>query len=108
MAVYFDAGLFLKLYLNEPDSPKALSLAARLTRPICLTPFLRAELVNALRCKEGRGEMTGADVTKALADLRADIRSGYVVRAEPDWNRVFAGTMRLSQVHLQTELDVRS
>ncbi len=59
MAVYFDTGLFLKLYLNEPDSPKALSLAARLTSPICFTPFLRAELVNALRCKEGRGEMTG-------------------------------------------------
>lgn len=104
MPVYVDTGLFLKLYLNEPDSPKALALVAKFSSPICLTPFLRAELVNTLRCKEGRGEVTGADVAKALTDLRADLRAGFVVRFGPDWDRVFAGTIRLSQVHAATTL----
>ena len=99
MAAYLDTGLLLKIYVSEPDSAKVLALSQSLTGPIVLTRFQRAELVNALRCKEGRLEMTAADVAKALVDMRADLRSGFLVLREPDWNRVFAGTVRLSTAH---------
>lgn len=99
MPAYLDTGLLLKVYVNEPDSAAVFSLVQSLSGPLALTRFLRAELVNALRCKQGRGEITAADVAKALADLRADMRSGFVVLLEPDWSRVFAATVRLSNAH---------
>jgi predicted nucleic acid-binding protein len=99
MASFLDTGLLIKIYVNEPDSVQALSLVQSLTGPLIFTRFQRAETVNTLRCKQGRGELTHADVAKVLADIRADLRSGFLVLREPDWGRLFASTVRLSQSH---------
>lgn len=99
MAAYLDTGLLIKIYVNEPDSAKALALVESLSGPLLFTRFQRAEVVNTLRCKQGRRELTGADVAKVLADIRADLRSGFLLFREPDWSRVFAGTVRLSNAH---------
>ncbi len=104
MATYFDTGLLVKIYVNEPDSPRVFSLVQTLAGPLLFTRFQRAELVNTLRCKQGRGELSEADVTKALADIRSDMRSGVLAFRELAWERVFAGTVRLSNAYATTTL----
>lgn len=99
MAAYFDTGLLVKIYVNEPDSARVFALVQTLPGPLLFTRFQRAELVNALRCKQGRGEVTAADVDKTLADIRADLRAGILDFHELPWERVFAGTVRLSNAH---------
>jgi predicted nucleic acid-binding protein len=99
MAAYVDTGLLLKIYVNEADSAQALALVQSLSGPLLFTRLHRAEAVNTLRCKEGRRDLTGGDVAKILADMRADLRSGFLVLCELDWNRVFAATARLSHAH---------
>lgn len=99
MAAYLDTGLLIKIYVNEPDSARVLALAQLLSGPLLFTRFQRAEMVNTLRCKQGRRELSAADVALALADLRADLRSGFLVFREMDGNRVLAGTVRLSNAH---------
>lgn len=99
MPVCFDTALLVKLYATEPDTPAVIRLAASLTEPIFFTDFNRAELVNALHRKQGRREITPADVAQALAHVQADLRSGALVWAEPDWKRVFAVTVRLCSAH---------
>jgi predicted nucleic acid-binding protein len=98
MPVCFDTSLLVKLYVQEADSPQVLMLAS-LVGPIAFSDFHRVELVNALHLKQGRREITSLDVFKSLANIEADIRSGVLVRMEPDWKRVFAMTVKLSTVH---------
>lgn len=90
--------------MSELDFAKAFALVQTLSGPVVFTRFQRAELVNSLRCKQGRGETTAADVSKALADVRADLRSGFLVLRELDWSRLFAATVRLSTAHAAATL----
>lgn len=99
MPVYFDTGLLVKLYAQEANTPLVLRLVSSLSGPILFTSFQEAELINALHLKHGRGELPEADLEKALANLAGDMRSPMFRRQSPDWNRVFAGTVRLSTAH---------
>ncbi len=98
MPLCFDTGLLLKLYAHEADSPQAFALAAQ-EGPIAFTDFHRVELVNALHLKQARREITPADVAKALANIAADVRTGALEWAEPDWKRAFTTAARLSTAH---------
>ncbi len=70
MAVYFDTGLVVKLLVTEGNSPQVLALAASLGEPLIFSDFQHAELVTALHCKAGRGEITAANVAAVEARIR--------------------------------------
>ena len=104
MPACFDTSLLVKLYVPEPDSAGVLALAGSLTEPIVFTDFHRAEFVTALHCKEGRKEITPAQVAYALAEVNNDLRSGALIWMEADWKRVFAATVKLSTAHAAATL----
>ena len=99
MPVYFDSSILVKLYVPEPDSAGVLALAGSLTEPIVFTDFHRAEFVTALHCKEGRKEITAAQLAKALADVNQDLQDGALLWMEADWKRILTATVRLSTAH---------
>ena len=74
MADYFDTGILVKYYANEPDSARAIAQLASATGPIYLPPFLELELKNALRTKHGRGEITAQDLSAAESEISQDIQ----------------------------------
>jgi predicted nucleic acid-binding protein len=99
MPVCFDTGLLTKLYTVEPETPAVAALVASLTEPVIFTDFHRAELTSALHRKQGRGEITTADLAKALANIQADLQFSVLLWTEPDWKQVFAATVRLCSAH---------
>lgn len=104
MAVYFDTGLLLKLFVTEANSPLVMAFAASLAQPIIFSDFQQAEFVTALQCKVGRGEITAANATAVEARIRLEIRSGALEWREPNWKSIFAHTIRLAQAHAPATL----
>lgn len=104
MPVCLDTSLLVKLYVSEPDSTAVLALVGSLREPIVFTDFHRAEFVTALHCKEGRKEITPAQLAKALADVNKDLQYGALVWMEVDWKRVLASTARLATAHAASTL----
>ena len=69
-AICFDASVFIKVLLEEPDSEKAHSLmsdAAAHGRSIVDPAFARAEVISVLRGKVFRGESTTTEADRAVA-----------------------------------------
>ena len=99
MAVYFDTSLLVSLFVLEPISPRVALFAASVGQPIVFSDFQRAELVTALHCKEGRNDITAADVAGAVKDVQSELLQGTLEWREPDWKHVFGLTARLSAAH---------
>lgn len=97
MAVYFDTGLLLKLFVSEANSTLVIALAASLAEPIVVSDFQLAELVTALHCKVGRREITASDAAAVEARIRREIKLGVFEWKEPNWKRIFAHTITLAR-----------
>lgn len=104
MADYFDTGVLVKYYTNEPDSARAIAQLASATGPIYLPPFLQLELKNALRTKHGRGEITAQDLSAAEGEIIQDIQAGRFVVVRPRMAQVMALAEVLSAAHAATHL----
>ena len=96
MKIYFDTGLLLKLYSFESNSAQAIALIQRHGIPIILTGLQQTELRNALHRKKARGEMTLAQLKKALKDLRRDLDGGVFQSPQVDWPEAWAKADRLT------------
>jgi len=97
--VYIDSGILVKLYATEINTPEAISLVFSFTTPLPLTHFQELEVRNALRLKQGRGELTERETTLALGDFQTDIRAGRYERPAYDLAAVFARAEVLSRNH---------
>ena len=99
MAIYFDTGVLLKLFVAESNSPQVIALAASLGQPLIFSDFQHAELIVALHCKVGRKEISAADAAAVEARISREVKLGILVRHEPTWKRIFSRTIRLAQRH---------
>lgn len=99
MAVYFDTGLLMKLFVAEANSPQVIALAASLGEPLIFSDFQQAELITALHCKAGRKEITAADASAVEARIRSEIKAGVLAWHEPAWKRIFTRTTQLAHSH---------
>ena len=99
MAVYFDTGLAMKLFVAEPNSPQVIALAAFLGEPLVFSDFQASELVTALYCKVGRNEISADDAAAVETRVRFEIKSGVLEWHDPTWKRVFSRTTQLAQRH---------
>lgn len=97
--VYIDTGILVKLYVKEVNTPEAIALVASLNEPLTLTVFQELEIRNALRLKQGRGELTELEALAALADFETDIAVGRYRRPGCDLAAVFHRAERLSAAH---------
>jgi predicted nucleic acid-binding protein len=100
--VYIDSGILVKLYATEVNTPEAISSVSCFTTPLPLTHFQELEVRNALRLKQGRGELTEREATLALGDFEADIGAGRYERPAYDLAAVFARAEVLSRNHALT------
>jgi predicted nucleic acid-binding protein len=96
LKIYFDTGLLLKLYSFEPNSAQAIALIQSHGTPIILSGLQQTELRNALHRKRARGEMTPAQLKKALKDLQRDLDGGVLQTPRLDWPEVWAKADRLT------------
>ena len=97
--VYIDTGILVKLYATEVNTPQSISLVSSFTAPLPLVHFQELEVRNALRLKQGRGELTARETTMALSDFQSDIDAGRYERPAYDLAAVFARAEVLSRDH---------
>jgi uncharacterized protein len=96
LRAYFDSGVLIKSYIAEPDSAAADALISKNAKPIPLTHFHAIEIRTTFRLKLGRGEITEAQLQRALDDLQVDISSGVLMRPVYDLLAVFHRAEELS------------
>ncbi len=99
MSTYYDTGIILKLYTEEPDSPAARKLVTRRRVALHVTELHRAEFVNALRLKCFRRECSEAQAEQALAHLEEDFQAGILRMAALDWDAAWGDCRALSIAH---------
>ena len=94
---YFDTGVLLKLYLPEPNSPRATELVG--DSSALLSALHRLEMQSALGQKLGRREITEAEYGEVRKDIENDVAQGVFISTVVDWVRVFARAEELAVKH---------
>lgn len=96
MNAYIDTALFVKSFVRETDSGKAIRLLEEIGEPFAYSHLHEVEIPNAIRLKRFRGEITKAQETAAIRAFHADVDAGRFERIDYDLSRVFVRAERLS------------
>ena len=99
MRTYFDSGVLLKLYTNEPSSGSVRDWVRSAGQPLPFLSLHRSECASALHLKAFRKECTLEQANRALADIEEDVLSGVLRMLEPKWEIVWARTGELALAH---------
>lgn len=99
MSRYYDTGVLLKLYTEEPASDAVRAHVVRRGQPLLFTSLHLSECVSALQLKAFCGECTAADAAAAALDVEADLASGVLRRAGIDWEAAWGHCRILSAAH---------
>ncbi|HKK18955.1 MAG TPA: type II toxin-antitoxin system VapC family toxin [Opitutales bacterium] len=97
MSYYYDTGLLLKLYTEEPDSEAVRNFFIQSAEPIPFLALHDAECTSALHLKAFRGECSVAQANRALSDIAEDRRAGLLQSINPDWQAILGRTTQLAQ-----------
>ena len=95
--IYLDTGCLVKLYYPEPDSQKVTALVVG--KPICFNPLHELEFTNALHLKLFHHSASPAQVQAALGLVRVDVKSGVLLPAVANWEKIFRSATELAQQH---------
>ena len=76
MTSYSDTGFLVKLYLEEPESPKAIAAAQSASKPILLSPLTFLEMKNALHLNVFQKKITEETRRAAWSAFEADLDNG--------------------------------
>jgi predicted nucleic acid-binding protein len=95
--IYLDTGCLVKLYYPESDSQKVAALVAG--RSICFNPLHELEFTNALHLKLFHRSATSAQVQAASALVEADVKSGVLLPAVANWEKIFRAATDLARQH---------
>ena len=98
-ATYVDSGLFVKSYIEEPNSKEAEAILLSIGTPFIFSHLHEIEIPNAIRLKRFRGEITQAQETAAIRAFRADVDAGRFARPSYDLGTVFIRAEQLSSRH---------
>lgn len=107
MNTYVDSALFVKSYIYEIDSPETITLLESLEAPHYLSPLHELEILNAIRLKRFRGEITKVQEKAAAKAFRDDLESGFFESITVDLSNIFIQAERLSASYSAT-LECRS
>ena len=99
MNCYYDTGLLLKLYTDEPESGAVQAFAVENAQPIPFLSLHQSECASALHLKAFRGECSVAHANRALADIQEDLRAGVLHAFLPDWEAVWRQCTDMAQSH---------
>jgi predicted nucleic acid-binding protein len=95
--IYLDTGCLVKLYYPEPESQKVSAFVKG--KPICFNPLHELEFTNALYLKLFHRGATPAQVQAAAALVESDLKSGVLLAAAADWEKVFRAASDLARLH---------
>ncbi|MFP4166043.1 MAG: type II toxin-antitoxin system VapC family toxin [Opitutales bacterium] len=102
MSYYYDTGLLLKLYTEEPESAAVRKFCIEAGEAIPFLELHDSECVSALHLKAFRGECSVAQANRALSDMADDRRSGVLHAIHPDWQVIWARSAHLAQSYAAT------
>jgi predicted nucleic acid-binding protein len=119
LIVYADTSFQIAAYIVDVHSPAVVSRMA--TRPqLCLTPFSRSEVANAIFRQAFIGRLSGAEAQRAWRSFEGDCIAGVlqsVAFPTPAWEicvdlaRRFAptlGTRTLDTLHVACALELKA
>lgn len=120
-AAYYDTGILLKLYTNEPTSCAVQAFVAGRGQAIPITDLHLAEAISALRLKEFRGECTAVQGSAALSCIEEDLRNRVLRRTAVNWPEIWMrcqtlaraetarhGTRTLDTLHVASALQLNA
>ncbi|MGF1530564.1 MAG: type II toxin-antitoxin system VapC family toxin [Puniceicoccaceae bacterium] len=99
MTHYFDTGVILKLYTNDPEFHAVQKFVVSTSHPIPFVALHHSECSSALHLKVFRGECSVAQANRALANIEEDLRSGVLHPLQPDWEKVWHRCAELARSH---------
>lgn len=97
MSYYYDTGLLLKLYTEEPESDAVRTFCIQSAEPIPFLALHQSECTSALHLKAFRGECSVAQANRALSDIAEDRRAGVLHSINPNWQAIWKRTTELAQ-----------
>jgi predicted nucleic acid-binding protein len=97
--IYVDTSAIVKLYIKETDSLSISEWLKNNNEPIPLTSLIELELINALKLKQFRKEISNEDFEKINLKLREHEERGVYYRPSMDWIGVFNYAFDLSKKH---------
>lgn len=99
MTIYYDTGVLLKLYTEEPESAKVRAFVTRTGEAIPFLSLHQSECASALHLKAFRKECSVQQANRALGDIDEDLRKGVLQSILPDWELIWEKTYDLSQAY---------
>lgn len=99
MKHYYDTGLLLKLYTQEPESSKVRAFVKKQGAVLRITDLHAVEMTSALRLKQFRRECNEGQVAAILSHLRQDERNGVLARVAVDWTDAWKICLQLTETH---------
>ena len=97
---YADSGFVVSLYLTtEGTSAQARKEVKRASKPILLSPLSLLEIRNALNFGINRGEITSEQRDAVLAEINAQIETGFFRMVDASQSSIHAKALELSDKH---------
>jgi predicted nucleic acid-binding protein len=95
--IYFDPSVLIALYLPEPLSPAARTLVEEYAQPIPLNELQELEVKNGLRQKVLRGEITEAELARALRVFDDDVVQKKLQTKKVAWRLIYRKAQDISR-----------
>jgi predicted nucleic acid-binding protein len=83
--LYYDTGVLLKLYTQEPESAAIRDFVVRRNERIPFHSLHHSECTTALELKAFRGECSREQSARALADVEDDLANLVLLPVDIDW-----------------------
>lgn len=99
MKAYYDTGILLKLYVEEPESEACRKFVTRRKEPLFLSSLHLSECTSALRLKDFRGECGAGQVSEVLSHIAQDFQCGVLKTLPVDWEKAWAQCRALTEAH---------
>ena len=82
---YYDTGIIIKLYTEEPESEVVRSFVLDDGEPILINDFHLSEMTAAITLKKYRGECSTLQVERLLSSIDEDRNKGVLTFKGVDW-----------------------
>jgi len=97
---YYDTGILLKVYTNEPDSKRTAAFVTQRGRAIRITERHVSEAVTALQLKAFRGECSDEEAHAAISLIEDDLRLSVLRITTIDWSDAWIRGQTLARTHV--------
>ncbi len=99
--IYVDTSVIVKLYVREEFSRKVSDWIRSTNEPIPLTPLHELELINSVKLKCFRNEMSRDEAEIILSNVGKHGRMGVFYRPQISWADSLVLAMELSMKHAE-------